>query len=323
MEQIGAAAVTKLCPKTGRPTIPNLQVSLLHTASCAIRTDGITGLYRGVVAAAAGAGPAHAVYFGTYEAMKDRLETITGKPHHHPLVSGTAGALATVASDAVMTPTDVIKQRMQLANSPFRGVLHCVTETLRTGGLPALFRSYSTTLLMNVPFTAVHFAAYESAKEILYNTARQRGEHEEDRVVSTAAAHHIINDNNNNNYLTSTSTSGREGGGGNLAGGMKIAIELAAGAFAGGIASGITTPMDVVKTRLQTDGVMGTALRYVKQPGSSTLGLLPLQTARTIVASEGWSALMGGWKPRVLFHMPSAAICWATYEGLKRFLLAP
>lgn len=68
-------------------------------------------------------GPAHAVYFGTYEAVKQKLGGNVGS-EHHPFAVGmasiifsavlyvnirptaTAGACATIASDALMNPFD-------------------------------------------------------------------------------------------------------------------------------------------------------------------------------------------------------------------------
>ena len=57
--------------------------------------------------------PAHALYFATYEISK---ETFGGNlPGHHPLASAAAGTIATVANDGVMTPADVVKQRLQVS----------------------------------------------------------------------------------------------------------------------------------------------------------------------------------------------------------------
>lgn len=69
-------------------------------------------------------------------------------------------------------------------------------------------------LVMNVPFTALHFATYESAKKLLVL--------EEDE---------------------------------------SLAVQLAAGGTAGGVSAALTTPLDVVKTRLQLEGV-NSATRY-------------------------------------------------------------
>lgn len=51
-------------------------------------------------------GPAHAVYFGTYELVKESMggNALDGK--HHPLAAASSGACATIASDALMNPFD-------------------------------------------------------------------------------------------------------------------------------------------------------------------------------------------------------------------------
>ena len=79
----------------------------------------------------------------------------------------------------------VVKQRMQMYNSPYRGLLDCVRTVTHTEGIGAFYRSYSTQLTMNIPFQAVHFITYELMQEQLnphrhYNP----GSH----IVSGAAA---------------------------------------------------------------------------------------------------------------------------------------
>lgn len=64
-------------------------------------------------------------------------------------------------------------------------------------------------LLMNVPFTAIHFSAYETAK----------------KAIATE-------DDEN------------------------LGVQLVAGGFAGGLSAACTNPLDVIKTRLQTDGLL-------------------------------------------------------------------
>lgn len=54
------------------------------------------------------------------------------KPGHHPAGAAVAGAAATVFHDAIMTPMDVIKQRLQLGYH--KGMLDCVMTIRRTEG---------------------------------------------------------------------------------------------------------------------------------------------------------------------------------------------
>lgn len=66
----------------------------------------------------------------------------------------------------------VVKQRMQMFNSPYRSVLDCVGSLRRREGPAAFYRSYTTQLTMNVPFQALHFMTYEYLQEQL-NPHRQ------------------------------------------------------------------------------------------------------------------------------------------------------
>ena len=61
----------------------------------------------------------------------------------------------------------MVKQRVQMFNSPYRGVVDCVGATLRREGPGAFYRSYTTQLTMNVPFQALHFMTYEYLQELL------------------------------------------------------------------------------------------------------------------------------------------------------------
>lgn len=241
--------------------------SLGRTFVSIMRAEGPVGLYRGIGAMGLGAGPAHAVYFSVYEIFKRKFGG--NREGHHPLSHGAAGILATVASDAVLTPMDVVKQRLQLPGKRYLGVLDCIRKMLGEEGIKAFYASYRTTVIMNAPYTAVHFSTYEAAKKVLKGISPEKA-NDEDLIV------HLI-----------------------------------AGGAAGALASAVTTPLDVVKTRLQCQGVNG-ADRF----SSSSL----VDVVTKIIEKEGPRALLRGLKPRVLFHTPAAAICWSTYEASKTFL---
>jgi len=69
-----------------------------------------------------------------------------------------------------------------------------------------------------------------------------------------------------------------------------------------------------VKTRLQTEGVHSGRKLY----SPSVSG-----TLAKIAREEGGAALWRGLQPRVLFHVPAAAVSWGTYETIKSLLLGP
>jgi asparaginyl-tRNA synthetase len=75
-----------------------------------------------------------------------------------------------------------------------------------------------------------------------------------------------------------------------------------AGGVAGGFAAGVTTPLDVIKTLLQTRGsASDPELRNVR-------GLW--HAAKVIRKRDGWRGFLRGLKPRIVTTMPSTAICW-------------
>eukprot|EP00899_Mesostigma_viride_P019319 jgi/Mesvir1/27389/Mv07193-RA.1 len=248
------------------------QMSMFAAMTNVIRNEGAKGLYRGISAMGLGAGPAHAVYFATYESAKEMLGG--NRPGHHPLVYGAAGAAATFCEDAVFTPMDVVKQRLQVGNSPYKGIFDCIRRTYASEGFAAFYRSFPTRLLMNIPFTSVHFTTYESSKLFLANVLGHEDDNEE-----------------------------------------KLVTHLVAGGSAGALAGAVTTPLDVLKTRLQTQGVA------VEAGASSSLqqlsSLSVFKGMQHLVREEGFAALWRGLTPRVVFYTPAAAICWGTYEYMK------
>ncbi|KAL3050324.1 mitoferrin-2 [Trematomus bernacchii] len=137
-----------------------------------IATEGVWRPMRGLNATAVGAGPAHALYFASYEKLKKTLSDAIHPGANSHLANGTAGCVATVLHDAIMNPTEVVKQRMQMYNSPYRGVMDCVRAVWYKEGPGAFYRSYTTQLTMNVPFQALHFMTYEYLQELL-NPHRQ------------------------------------------------------------------------------------------------------------------------------------------------------
>lgn len=58
----------------------------------------------------------------------------------------------------------MVKQRLQMYNSPYRNVLTCIKNVYQNEGACAFYRSYTTQLTMNVPFQVIHFMTYEVAQ---------------------------------------------------------------------------------------------------------------------------------------------------------------
>lgn len=75
-----------------------------------------------------------------------------------------------------------------------------------------------------------------------------------------------------------------------------------AGGLAGGVAAAFTTPLDVIKTLLQTRGT-------VTDPEIRNANGL-MAAARVIKQRNGWTGFFAGLRPRIVTTMPSTAICW-------------
>ena len=227
---------------------------------------GLKGFVRGWSAIAGGCIPAHIALFSVYENSKLALTQPDGSL---PAFSAAVcGASATIAHDLIITPMDVVKQRLQLGC--YSGVSHAVHSLTKTEGWRALFRSVPTTLAINAPYGGVFVAVNEALKDL--------------RPVDDQLHRHF----------------------------------LTAGAAAS-VASLVTHPLDVVKTRLQTQDVLcgrscsrreGAPPKY---PSFST-------AVRTILAEEGWRGFYRGLLPRTLLSIPAAATCWGTYETVKGLL---
>lgn len=81
---------------------------------------------------------------------------------------------------------------------------------------------------------------------------------------------------------------------------------FAVGAVSGAVAAVLSNPMDVVKTRLMTQGA-GEVVRY--------RGVW--HALRTVAREEGPGAFCKGIAPRVAAKMLQSALFFAAYEGLR------
>lgn len=181
------------------------------------------GLYQGVGTVIIATLPSSGAFFSTYEAIKTLLGDGNAVVH-----AAAASGLAELVSCAILTPAEVLKQNAQMVNhdnlnSTSATVKNAKNPTLHTlqrfrSNPLALWRGYAALAGRNLPFTAMQFPLFEHIK-----TSIRR--HRDDRGTRT------------NTLLES---------------GIITAVSAGAG---GSVAAVVTTPVDVVKTRLMLSAI--------------------------------------------------------------------
>jgi solute carrier family 25 S-adenosylmethionine transporter 26 len=241
---------------------------------------GVARLYRGFPAAVLGSAASSALYFGAYEAAKE-----AGMP------PPAAALLGNALSSVILVPKEVVKSRMQ-AGAP-GGAAAVLAAALRQRGVRGLYAGYVPTLMRNAPSNMISFSAYEGLKALATAAATQRRRR---RAAALGGAQ------------------GVGGGAGSAeAEALPAFVTATAGALAGALAAVATHPLDLVKTRLQTQGLAPMAGRALYAGVAGTL--------RAVVAEEGVRGLARGLSTRLTYNALFSAVGFAAFEAAKRELL--
>lgn len=86
-----------------------------------------------------------------------------------------AGGVAGVVTWAFATPMDVVKARLQMSGAggrEYRGVLHCMTVSIREEGVRVFFKGLLLNSVRAFPVNAVTFLVYESLMKMFFPPAR-------------------------------------------------------------------------------------------------------------------------------------------------------
>lgn len=236
-----------------------------------------------------GSFPAAATFWLTYEAGKRHLTPLVGDGPWSFLAHAGSAGLADVAVCAVRNPFEVVKQQMQLGlHADTRSALRTI---LAVDGVRGLYAGYGSTVLREIPFDAIEFGLYEAMKGKL---RRRKGEEAAEKARRNGAAAAALSTDAPLLLLPD----------------LVLWENSLLGSIAGGVAAALTTPLDVIKTRLMTQTRTAAADRYT---GWS-------DAFRRITAEEGAGALFSGIRPRVAWISVGGAIFIGSYEEAKRRL---
>ncbi|KAJ4849032.1 hypothetical protein Tsubulata_038061 [Turnera subulata] len=195
-----------------------------------VRNEGIPGLYRGFGTVITGAIPARIIFLTALETTKVAAFKVVepfnfSEPTQAAIANGFAGMSASLCSQAVFIPIDVVSQRLMVQGysghaTNYNGGLDVVRKILKTDGVRGLYRGFGLSVMTYVPSSAVWWASYGASQRVIR------------RILGISPDIE-----------------------GSAPGESKIVlVQATGGIIAGATASCITTPLDTIKTRLQVIG---------------------------------------------------------------------
>jgi len=176
-------------------------------------------------------------------------------------------------------PIDTLKFRLQCetVEGGLKGnaLLFQTAKTMwKDGGFRAAYRGLGLGLIGMFPYSAIDIGTFELLKKTYTRTkARYYGIHEEDAIPGNVAT-------------------------------------AALGASSGALGASIVYPLNVLRTRLQTQG---TAMHPPTYTGI-------VDVAQQTLRNEGVRGLYKGLTPNLLKVAPALSITWVCYENMKRLL---
>ncbi|KAK5658619.1 hypothetical protein OQA88_2012 [Cercophora sp. LCS_1] len=243
----------------------------LQSSAGFFASGGFRGIYRGVGSAVVGSAPGAAFFFSTYEATKSSLSGPNRRST--PVEHMAAASLGEIAACAVRVPTEVVKQRAQAGQhggSSLRSLLAILQAREKVGWVGMwreLYRGWGITVMREVPFTVLQFPMWEGLKR----WGRERREQNGRGLFGDMAT-----------------------GSGEVSAGESAVY----GSLAGAVAAGVTTPLDVIKTRVM--------LSRERQS--------VLQVVRGVVNEGGIQPFFSGVGPRVMWISIGGAIFLGSYQ---------
>ena len=263
-----------------------------------VENSGPLGLYRGVGTQVAGVAPEKALKLYVNAQAKAALTVACGDGALPLAGECAAGLIAGVSQVIVTNPLEAVKIRLQTSQegSPL--------AIIRELGVRGLYRGAGSCMLRDGCFSLVLFPCYDHAKELT-------GAATSSAAGAAAAA-------------ATTTAAGAPGS-------IELALALGlAGLLAAAPAAALSTPFDVVKTRVQAAKPAPAAAdpgedarRHLGSPAASLHEELPpleppLAAAAAIIREEGPAALFSGWLERVLRSAPQFAVTLSVADLLKQ-----
>ena len=240
-----------------------------------LKSGGFKGVYNGIGAAAIGSAPGAALFFSVYETLKEKINDdesrsilSLGKNVDPMWGHMIAASLGEAAACLVRVPTEVIKQNMQTMNN--MTLLQTFNQILAQKQANAFASSMFGGLYRGYGITLFREIPFAFIQFPIYERMK----------VSWAKYQKI----------------------------EQVSPWQAAllGSVSGGFAAAVTTPLDVIKTRLM-----------IGKDGQGVVYNNALDVAKRTIHQEGWKSLIKGIEPRVMWISIGGFIFFGAYEEFR------
>lgn len=287
-----SGGIAGMCAKTSTAPLDRLKIllqvhhdtykgySVFKGFSAIYRNEGFLGYYKGNGAMMVRIFPYAAIQFMSYEQYKRLLKPYFNQNTHSSKLL--AGSLTGVTAVTFTYPLDLVRARMayQVHERRYRSIWQTlVTIPREEGGLIALYRGYTSSILGMIPYAGAAFYTYEVIKSFL--------------IKSTVVKR----------YTTKESLDGS----GTIV--LNIPANLFTGGMAGAISQCISYPLDVCRRYMQLEG-MRTQVPHYRNPFSML---------RYIYRTSGITGgLYRGMTINFYRAIPQVAVSFSVYELLKQ-----
>jgi len=241
--------------------------TIYSTMRVVIATENIGGLWKGMTPSITRTVPGVGLYFASLHWLKTSFGGNTEKPG--PLHAICLGMTARCVAGCAMIPITVLKTRFESGKFNYTRMSTALLEIYSREGVRGLCCGLVPTLVRDAPYSGLYLMFYTQLKQYVSSTLLQ--------VNPTL-------DVRNNGYLASIT-------------------HFSCGISAGLLASLVTHPADVVKTRMQLE--------------PSTYPSVT-KACKQIVVLSGPRGFLIGLAPRMLRRTLMSALAWTCYEEIMR-----
>nr|XP_032602552.2 solute carrier family 25 member 40 [Taeniopygia guttata] len=130
-----------------------------------IRIEGIKSLWSGLPPTLIMAVPTTAVYFTCYDQLCEALKNRPGKHDEHiPVI---AGSLSRFSTTTVVSPLELIRTHLQYRRLSYKQLYQAISTKVAADGWFSLWQGWASTILRDVPFSALYWYNYERFKKMM------------------------------------------------------------------------------------------------------------------------------------------------------------